>query len=223
MTQKMRYLGSTIGQKQIVALTGLGLSGFVLGHMAGNLLMFISPQAYNEYGHGITSSPLYLPIEIGLLAAFLFHVFVALRLKFKNLKARSDKYAVQATGEKASDKVSSTMATQGFIIAAFVILHLRTFKYGPVYMMDYGKGPIRDLFRVMVEVFNQPGYLVWYVATLLVLGLHLSHGIKSVFTTWGAYHPKYVPALKALAWGYAIIVVGGFLTQPIYIYFFHQG
>lgn len=223
MTQKMHYLGSTIGRKQIVALTGLGLSGFVLGHMAGNLLMFISPRAYNEYGHAITSSPIYIPIEIGLLAAFLFHGFIAIRLKYRNLRARTAKYAVQASGEKASDKVSSTMAVQGLIIAVFVILHLRTFKYGPIYEIDYGTGPIRDLFRLTVEVFNQPGYIVWYIAALLVLGLHLSHGIRSVFSTWGAYHPKYLTALKALAWGYAILVAGGFIAQPVYIYFFHQG
>lgn len=223
MTQKLHYLGTTIGRKQVVALTGLGLAGFVMGHMAGNLLMFVSPQAYNEYGHGITTSPLYIPIEAGLLAAFLFHAFIAIRLKIRNAKARLNRYAVSASGEKAVDTVSSTMAIQGLIIAVFVILHLKTFKYGPVYMVDYGKGEIRDLFRIIVEVFQQPGYVVWYIAALVVLGLHLSHGIRSVFSTWGVYHPRYLMPLRALSWAYALIVAGGFIAQPIYVFFFHKG
>lgn len=222
MRQTLQYLATTIGRKQIVAVTGLALSGFVLGHMAGNLLMFVSPQAYNEYGHGITSGPLYLPIEIGLLSAFLFHAFIAIRLKIRNISARAKGYAVQPKGDKAADKVSSTMAIQGLIILVFVLLHLRTFKYGPIVMVDYGKGPIRDLFVLMVDVFNQPGYVIWYVAALLVLCLHLSHGIRSVFQTFGVHHPRYQPALKAAAWAYALIVAGGFIAQPIYIFFFYQ-
>lgn len=223
MTQNPHYLGTTIGRKQVVALTGLGLAGFVMGHMAGNLLMFVSPQAYNEYGHGITSSPLYLPIEFGLLAAFLFHAAIAIRLKIRNVKARLSRYAVSASGEKAVDKVSGTMAVQGLIIGVFVLLHLRTFKYGPVYTVNYGGGEIRDLFRIIVEVFQSPGYVAWYIAALVVLGLHLSHGIRSVFSTWGVYHPRYLVPLKALAWAYGLIVAGGFIAQPIYVYFFYKG
>jgi succinate dehydrogenase / fumarate reductase, cytochrome b subunit len=222
MMGKFQYFCSTIGRKQLVALTALGLSGFVMAHMAGNLLMFVSPQAYNEYGHGITHGALYLPLEFGLAAAFLVHAFIAIRLKVRNLGARGGRYAVSPSGEKAADRASSTMAVQGLIILVFVILHLKTFRFGTHYEVDYGEGPIRDLFRLVVEVFHSPGYTFWYIAALLILGAHLTHGIKSMFQTWGVHHPRLQPALKVLSWAYALIVAGGFIAQPVYVFFFHH-
>lgn len=222
MGQTWNYLATTIGRKQVVALTALGLSGFVLAHMLGNLLMFISPRAYNEYGHNITHGPIYELIEWGLVGAFAVHAFVALQLKVFNLRARPERYATSARGEKASSKVSSTMAIQGLLILVFVVLHLRTFKYGPHYTVDYGQGPIRDLFKLVVEVFQGPGAVVWYLAALMVLGLHLSHGIRSLFQTWGIHHPRYQCLLRGVAWLYALLVAGGFMAQPIFVYFFYQ-
>lgn len=223
MKEKFSFLRSTIGRKQVVALTGGGLSLFVLSHMAGNLLMFVSPQAYNEYGHSLVSNPLFIFAELGLLVAFLFHAAIAIRLQILNRMARPQGYAVSPQGEKGTDPISKTMAIQGLIILAFVVLHLLKFKWGSYYSVDYGKGPIRDLFRLVVEVFAEPGYVVWYILCLLVLGLHLSHGIKSALQTFGLHHPAHQSKIKVLAIGYAIAVAGGFIAQPVYMFFFYQG
>jgi succinate dehydrogenase / fumarate reductase, cytochrome b subunit len=223
MNHKFCYIKSTIGQKQLVAFTGLGLALFVLSHMLGNLLMFKSAQAYNEYGHALVNNPLIYVAEAGLIAAFVAHAVIAIRLQILNRRARPERYAVSAFGEKATDKASQTMAIQGLIILVFVVLHIRTFKYGPVYSVDYGNGPIRDLHRLIVEVFQAPGYVTWYILALLVLGLHLSHGIKSVLQTFGAHHPSYQLKIKWAACAYAMVVAGGFIAQPIYMFFFYRG
>lgn len=72
----MNYFSSTIGRKQMVGVAGLGLSLFVLTHMAGNLFMFIGPEAYNKYAHALTSNPLIYIAEGGLISIFLLHLVV---------------------------------------------------------------------------------------------------------------------------------------------------
>lgn len=223
MKDKIGFFQSTIGRKQIVALAGLGFALFVAGHMAGNLFMFVSPQAYNEYGHAIISNKAIYIIEMVLAAMFLGHAAVAIRLHFLNRSARPQRYAVEAKGYKATNTASKTMAIQGSIILAFVISHLMTFKFGPHYEVDYGNGPIRDLFRLVVEVFQSPGYVFWYCLSMVIIGLHLSHGIKSVVQTFGLHHPKYQCHIKVASVVYAVLVAGGFLSQPLFMFFFYKG
>src|ERR1700677_20530 len=151
-----------ITRKQVVGLTGLGLAVFVMIHMTGNMLVFVGPRAYNEYSHALTSSPLIYLAELGLVAFFLFHAFYASFLTWKNYRARPIGYAVRASGEKRTAWLHRTLFVQGLILLVFVILHLITFKYGPYYTVNYGNGEIRDLFRLMLEVFHQPEYVVWY-------------------------------------------------------------
>lgn len=217
------WLQSTIGRKQIVGLTGLGLSLFVLVHMAGNMLILVSPQAYNEYGHKLVSNPFIYVAEAGLIGLFLAHISLALRLTVINWGARDTRYAVMSNGEKGTCWIQRTLWAQGLLIAAFVILHLITFKYGAHYSVNYGQGEIRDLHRLVVEAFQQPGYVAWYVVSLIVLGLHLKHGVASAVQSVGIYHPRFRCSLKMLSLIYALIVSLGFISQPIYVYFFYRG
>lgn len=214
---------ATISRKQVVAVTGLGLAVFVLIHMAGNMLVFVSPQAYNEYSHKLTSNPLIYIAELGLLVFFLGHAFHASFLTWRNYQARPERYAKWATGPKRTPWVHRTLFAQGAILFVFVILHLATFKYGPHYTVNYGQGEIRDLFKLMVEVFQQPGYVIWYVIALIVLGLHLSHGVKSTLQSFGIHHPRYQLPIKMAGIAYAVIVAAGFISQPIYLLFFYKG
>lgn len=216
-------LKSTIGRKQIVGLAGLGLSLFVLSHMMGNLLVFIDPQTYNEYGHALVSNKLIYAIEVGLLGLFLAHLILALILTKRNSDARPQKYQMSATGEKSTSFVTKTMWHQGIIILVFVFYHLVTFKFGTHYVIDYGSGPIRDLFRLMVEVFKNPLYVAWYVFCLLILGLHLGHGVSSTLQTLGLHHPKYLSLIKRIGHVYAVTVCLGFISTPLYIFFFWSG
>ena len=207
----------------MVAVTGLGMTLFVLSHMLGNMLILVGPQAYNEYGHAIISNPFIYFAELGLVLALLFHVTLALLLAVRNGIARGRGYAVRPSGDKATTCTAKTMWMQGILIFVFVVLHLATFKYGTHYTVDYGKGEIRDLHRLVIEVFHQPGYVVWYVVALIALGMHLAHGVSSLFQTLGVNHPKYNTPIKIFGRFYAFVVLAGFLSQPIYVYFFHQG
>ena len=211
---------STIGRKQIVGLMGLGLSLFVLGHMMGNLLVFVSPQVYNEYGHALVSNKLIYIIEAGLLGIFLIHLFLALVLSKKNSEARPHKYQINSSGKKGTSFITKTMWHQGVIVLVFVVYHLITFKFGENYVINYGAGPIRDLFRLMVEVFKNPFYVLWYVFCLLILGMHLGHGVSSALQTLGFHHPRYTPLVDKIGQVYALVVCLGFISTPIYIFFF---
>ncbi len=222
----MSYLSSTIGRKQVVGIAGLGLCLFVLTHMLGNLLVFVSPQAYNEYGHALTSNPLIYIAEAGLIAIFLGHIILALCLSMKNKAARPVKYAVNAEGEKSTSFVTKTMKHQGIVILVFVVWHLYTFKFGSFapeqFEVQYGDVVMRDLYRLMVEVFANPMYVAWYVFAVFILGYHLSHGFSSAIKTLGFSHPKYDDKLTKLGWLYSALVTLGFASQPIYVFLSNQ-
>ncbi len=223
MKSKSSYFCSTIGRKQIVGVTGLGLSLFVLLHMAGNLLIFLGPEAYNTYGHKMVTNPLLLIAEAGLVVMFLAHVTLALKLSIENKMARPESYAVSSNGEKATSLVQKTMWHQGIVIGVFAIYHLLTFKYGTYYEYVASDGEkMRDLHKLIVEVFQQPVYVVGYVLCLLVLGAHLSHGFHSAFRTLGFNHPKYDCTMCLIGKLYAFVVAAGFISQPIYVFFVYR-
>lgn len=223
MSKATSFLCSTIGRKQVIAVTGLGLSLFVLAHMVGNLLIMAGPEIYNKYGHAIISNPLLYVAEVGLVTLFLVHLSLALWIQLENQLSRRTRYAMNASGDKATSLTTRTMWIQGLLLFVFVVLHLITFKYGTVYDVEYGGVAMRDLHRLAIEVFQQPLYLVWYCVALVVLGLHLSHGVGSVFQTLGMHHPKWNPLIKSMSLGYAGIVTLGFVCPPLYIFFFIKG
>ena len=214
----MNFLKSTIGRKQLVGLAGLALAGFVFAHMLGNLLILVSPRVYNEYGHALVSNPLIYIAEAGLVAFFLAHVILAILLTLRNRNSREVKYAMAASGDKKTSLVKKSLWAQGMILLVFVVLHLITFKYGEFYFVNYGNGEIRDLHRLVVEIFQMPGYVVWYLISLVLLGYHLAHGVASSFQTLGFNHPKYTPKIKLGSLLFALVVSAGFIIQPIYVY-----
>jgi succinate dehydrogenase / fumarate reductase cytochrome b subunit len=219
LTSSPYFLKSTVGKKYLMGLAGLVWSGFVLAHMAGNLLMFVSPDAYNAYGHALTSGNIIYVAETVLVLALLLHVFLAINLTLQNRAAKGPSYAVTPKGKRARFG-SKTMGIQGTIILVFIILHLATFKYGEHFDTTVNGVVMRDLFRLMVNVFKQPGYVVWYLISMVLLGIHLSHGVGSVFQSFGWMNGRFQPLLRKLSIGYAVIVALGFISQPLYIYFF---
>lgn len=212
---------STIGQKQVVAVTGLGLSLFVLMHMLGNVLIFVGPRAYNLYSHQLVSNPLIIPIEMALLAMFLIHLGLALRLSFKNAAARPSPYAgvplssVITSSDKGTSLVACTLWHQGVVLLVFVVYHLITFKFGPHYEVIYEGLVVRDLHRLVLEVFQSPLYVIGYVVALAVLAFHLSHGVASALQSLGLYWAR----AKCAAQVYALIVGLGFALPPLYVFF----
>lgn len=216
----LQALSTSVGSKILIALTGLALVGFLVFHLAGNLLVFFGPDSYNEHAHALISNPLIVPAEIGLAAIFLLHIFKTLAGFAANRAARPQKYAewVRAGGASRKSVASTTMILSGPVVLVFVILHLATFKYGPYYP---GALPgERDLYRLMVDVFHQPGYVVFYLVCMVVVGLHLGHGISSAFQSLGLMPQSWTRRMLRGGLVLAVLVAGGFLVIPIWIYFF---
>ncbi|MEN0058093.1 MAG: succinate dehydrogenase cytochrome b subunit, partial [Bdellovibrio sp.] len=176
--------------------------------------------AYNSYGHALTSGNMIYAVEAILMLAFIVHVSTAIHLTRQNRGSKQQGYAVTAKGAKRVTLASRTMAIQGSIILAFIILHLITFKYGVYYETTVNGVVMRDLAKLMNEVFQSPGYVAWYVVALILLGFHLSHGVGSSFQSLGLMEGTYRSLWRKLSYAYAVIVALGFIAQPVYLFLF---
>jgi succinate dehydrogenase / fumarate reductase cytochrome b subunit len=153
--------------------------------------------------------------------AFLVHIFCAVSLTLENRKARGDQgYAVKPNGAKGSSIASQTMAIQGSLILFFLITHIISFKYGTYYETTVNGVVMRDLYRLLHETFQNPGFVIWYLVSLVVLGFHLSHGFGSSFQSLGIKNDRTAPVLNKLSLLYGVVVAGGFIAQPIFMFFF---
>ncbi len=214
------YLLTSVGKKMVMGITGLIWAGFVFSHMAGNMLILVSPEAYNTYGHMITSGVIVYPAEFILVLSFLLHVGCAVSLVRGNMSARGgQRYAMPTNGEKAVTPASKTMAIHGSLILAFIISHIATFKYGIYYETTAHGVVMRDLHRLVMEVFRQPGFLFWYLLCLILLGFHLSHGVGSIFQSLGIRNDRMAPVINKVSVLYGLIVALGFIVQPLYVFF----
>lgn len=212
------FLKSTVGKKYLMGLSGLIWVGFVLSHMAGNMLLFIGPDAYNSYSHSLTSNRLIYVAEAILVGALLTHIGLAIRLTLENRAARPTGYAVQGNKGKKAQFGSRWMGIQGSLILVFIVTHLAAFKYGTVYMTTVDGVQMRDIHKLVIELFQQPGYVAWYCVAVALLCVHLSHGVTSIFQSFGLLHPTYQPMIRKAGIGYAVIVSAGFISQPIYAF-----
>ena len=213
------FIQSTVGKKYLMGLSGLVWAGFVFGHMAGNMTILVSPDLYNAYGHSIVSNKILLyGTEIALVSALVAHVILAVLLTKQNRESRGTRYAVKPNGEKAASFASELMAIHGSVILVFIISHLVTFKYGPVYETTVNGVVMRDLARLIYEVFSNPGAVAWYLVSLVLLGFHLTHGVRSIFQSFGLLHPAYQPVIKRAGVVYSIVVAGGFISQPLFVF-----
>jgi succinate dehydrogenase / fumarate reductase cytochrome b subunit len=219
MTRKVCFFTSTVGMKYVMGLSGLIWVGFVMAHMLGNLLLFVGPEAYNEYSHTLTSGKLVYIVEAALVFSILSHVFMGARLTLKNKCAKGTRYHVQASGDKKVSRASRTMIFHGAIILFFVVYHLITFKFGTYYETTLNGVVVRDIHRLVVEVFSNPAYVAGYIFCLLLLTAHLSHGVGSMFQSFGLNSRAHDRKIKFISLVYALVVGGGFIIQPIYVYF----
>ncbi|PWU19610.1 MAG: cytochrome B subunit [Bdellovibrio sp.] len=215
------FVCTSIGKKFLMGVTGLIWAGFVLTHMAANLLILISKDLYNAYGYAITGGAFIYVAETVLVLSLIVHVVTAVSLTIENRKARGSSYAARSRGAKAASGASLTMAPQGLIILVFIILHIATFKYGAYYETTVHGTTMRDLHRLVLEVFHQPKFVVWYLFALVILGVHLSHGLGSTIQSLGlkseTMSERWIKRISVL---YGVVVATGFLSQPIYVYFF---
>jgi succinate dehydrogenase / fumarate reductase cytochrome b subunit len=204
-----------------MAVTGLLLIGFLITHVAANLLVLFDQEAFNHYSHSLTSNPLIYLAEAALLAFFVGHFVNGLLVERRNREARPVAYANKQRAGNPSRKslASTTMIYSGIVVLVFVPLHIITFKFGAWY--ESATDPtVRDLARLVIEEFHEPGEVIWYEIALLVLGFHAWHGIGSAFDSLGFRHRAWMNvACRALA----VAIFGGFMLIPLAIYFSNGG
>ncbi|MBI2070255.1 MAG: succinate dehydrogenase cytochrome b subunit [Elusimicrobia bacterium] len=204
-----RLLSSSIGKKTLVAAAGLLLCGFLITHLAGNLLLVAGENSFNRYAEALESNPLIIPAELVLALLFLGHIVMSLRVKYENRKARPAAY-VMSVAKGGRTPGSRTMIYSGLILLAFVIIHIKTFKFG-----DKSFG----LYRLVIDSFQNNLYTAFYVLAMALLGFHLSHGFWSAFQTLGVSHPKYTPLIKRTGLVFAVVIAGGFAFLPLWARF----
>jgi succinate dehydrogenase / fumarate reductase, cytochrome b subunit len=219
MSLLRQFFSSSIGTKILIALTGLAFFGYLIIHLAGNLLIFEGADAFNGYAHKMTGNVLLPVIELGLAAIFLLHVFKAVTNYFGNSAARPNKYREKHWAHHTSRKSwsSTTMIVTGSIIFVFTVLHVFQFRLGTYY-----EDPVhryRDLYRIVVELFTNPVWVVFYVLVMGLVGMHLRHGLSSALQSLGIEHPRYNKAVRVIGVVVAIVIAGGFAVIPVWIYF----
>jgi succinate dehydrogenase / fumarate reductase cytochrome b subunit len=216
MALSHNYFISSIGKKQIMAVTGLGLIGFTVAHLLGNFILFLGADAFNLYAHTLTSNPLIYLAEAGLASMFLAHLVFAAITTLQNRAARPVNYLVHKSSGRGETFASRTMGWTGCIILVFLVLHLLNFKYGSNYPTTVDGVEMRDLYKTVIEYFASPLYTAWYCFAMLALGIHTSHGFQSTLQTWGLRHDKYTPIVEITGMLYAIFVTVGFSACAIY-------
>lgn len=215
MSSRLRVFGTSVGMKILIGLTGLALFLYLIVHIAGNALVFLGPAAFNQYAQTLTSNPLVPIVEVGLLAIFLVHIYNTAAMYLANRRARPTRYQVRTPAGPPSRKslASSTMIVTGLWLVVFVVLHVRTFRFG----LEYESAPgVRDLYRIEMETFSSPLTVAFYVLSMLIVGSHLWHGISSAFQSLGADHPRWTPRVLATGKAMAVLIAGGFIVIAVW-------
>jgi succinate dehydrogenase / fumarate reductase cytochrome b subunit len=209
MNWLIRTLWSSVGKKLLMALTGLCFCLFLIGHLAGNLIMYAGKDAFNAYAQRLHAlGPLIMLVELGLLFFAIIHIATGLTLFYQNFKARPTRYKIQKrSGGRTIG--SSTMPYTGILLVSFIVFHLLNFHF-----VDKTTTTIA---QIVSEAFKSPLYVILYVAAMIVAALHVRHGFWSAFQTLGANHPKYMPAIMVLSILLSLIVGFGFGLLPLYI------
>ncbi len=217
MTTRRSLLGSLITTKAIVGVTGILLFVYLILHIAGNLIVFLGPEIFNTYSHALISNPIIIPVEIGLVAVILIHLFKAVGMTLQNQRARPAKYAKKAWAGGTSQKslASSSMIVTGLALLIFIPIHVWMFKYGAHY--DYGNG-VRDLYRLEVENFSSPLAVGLYILAMVLVGLHLWHGVGSSFQSLGLSGPRFTPFIRKVGKVSAVVIAGGFIVITLWVF-----
>ena len=216
----VQFVRSTIGRKWIAGLTGLGLVGFALVHMVGNLNMFKGAAAMHEYAealHHIAVLEHYRLLwiaEIGLAGMFLVHVVVVMSLILENRKARGpQRYAV--TASKRTNRVetiaSKTMAFSGIVLLTFLVVHIWQFRVKRS-IIEHSAGGIG---AEVVDVLSNPAWGALYSVAGVLVGWHIFHGVQSATRSFGLNHPKYSPIVRTLGFVVSIVVGVGFTALSV--------
>ena len=213
---------TAVGKKWVMALTGIGIMGFVFAHMIGNLKMYYGADDFNHYAESLRE--LLYPIlprttvlwilRLGLVGMFTLHIHSAMSLTRMNHKAKPVKYTKQ--DYNAANYAGRTMRFSGIIMAAFILMHLGNLTWGVLLNGPNGFNH-ESPYANVVNSLSQPLVAALYIIGQLALAFHLFHGAWSLFQSLGINNPRYNGLRKGFAYGFTAIVCGLNLTFPVAI------
>lgn len=217
----LRY--SSLTKKIVMALAGLFLIAFLFVHLTVNLMLLFDPtrELFNAGAHFMVSNPVIQFMQIFLFGGILIHIIFGLILQIQNWMARPVRYKVD--GWSQTSPFSKFMIHTGAIILIFLTIHIINFflkaKTGQVGTIHYGDVEYEDMGLLVVQLFKNGGYVIFYVIALLLLAFHLHHAFQSAFQSLGLNHSKYTPFIKGLSTVVSIVLGLGFILIPVIIYF----
>jgi len=209
---RLPYVASTIGRKVVMAVTGLVLFGFVLGHFVGNLTLYLGPEAidgYSRFLHGFLHGGGLWVARAVLLGCAVLHVWSATSLTLDSWAARPESY--RRWKAKDSTYASRTMRWGGVILFAFIVFHVLHLTLGRFHP-DYRPG---DVYHNLVAGFQVWPVAAFYVVAMVLLALHLDHGVWSLCQTLGLSHPRYKRWARRAARAFALLILVGNCSFPV--------
>jgi succinate dehydrogenase / fumarate reductase, cytochrome b subunit len=214
MQKALAFIDTTIGKKVVMALSGLVLFGFTIGHMAGNLQVFLGPEVFNAYAVGMHQmAPLLWGGRAVLLVSVSLHIAMALQLTARAAAARPIGYR-----KKKNDRTTFaalTMKYSGLTLLFFILYHLAHFTYPGVAMGAYEHQHYSMVYTNFVNGFSVPWVVLLYICAMISLGLHLYHGSYSLFQSLGISHPLRNATIKQAAQFFALTVTVGNIILPL--------
>jgi len=215
MISSLKMFYSTVGRKFVMALSGIFLCLFLLEHLYGNLLLYKldGGKAFNEYSETLAGNIIIRTIEIVLFGAIIIHALDALFLTLSNRKARPVRYAVSHSSGN-STWFSRNMGLTGSFILFFLVVHLREFFFPHRFL-----NPETSMAFDVAAAFQRSWFAALYVFSMVLLGAHLNHGFQSAFQTLGWNNHKYAKPLKTAGTLFALLVMFGFASFPVFFYF----
>jgi len=218
MASRSGIFSSSVGTKIVIGLTGIALFLYLLIHIAGNLVVFFGPAAFNKYAYTLEGNPLLPIVEIGLLLLFLIHIYKTVRMFVANQRTRPVGYAQKKYAGPPSRKTlaSSTMIVSGLWLVAFLIVHVKTFRFGVEQAWPAGG---RDLYLLEMQAFTNPLIVGFYVISMVVVGSHLWHGVSSAFQSLGIDPPAWTRFILPAGKTVAVLIAGGFIVIALWAHF----
>lgn len=213
-------LRSSVFRKQIVAVTGLLMVLFIISHLAANLLIFIGPEALNGYTEVLHTLPELLWVaRLGLIAALVAHVYFTLKLVLENRKSGgAGRYAVEASRRGDIPFARKFMALTGLIVFFFLFFHLNDFTIAEkTGVQTEINGEEYGLYGLVWNSFKNPLRDVFYIVAVCCVGMHLTHGIQSLFQSIGFHHERWTPIIMKTSVALGAVIAIGFSIIPIYV------
>jgi succinate dehydrogenase / fumarate reductase cytochrome b subunit len=211
LQKAVRFYQASIGKKAVMAVTAAVLFGYVVAHLAGNLQVYMGAEQMDRYAAFLHSTPVLLwGVRLLLLVCVVLHITASIQLTLLKQEARPVGYVKKEA--IASSLASRSMIWSGAMIAAFIIYHLLDLTTGLANTAQY-----QDLhaYENLVYSFRRIPVSVFYIIAVSLLGMHLYHGIWSMFQTMGFSHPRYTPILKRASAWVAILLTAGFISIPV--------